>query len=81
MERNVLDGVGRGGRLQEQFEGPCLRSVGVVRSRVRRGKSDRDGRNVRDGVGRGRRLPERFEGPPVEVEVEVEGALRKDGPR
>ena len=51
------------------------------RPRVRCRKTDRDGRNVRDGVGRGRRLPERFEGPPVEVEVEVEGALRKDGPR
>ena len=49
------------------------------RSRVRCGKTDRDGRNVRDGVGRGGRLHERSEGPPVEVEVV--GSPRKDGPR
>ena len=49
------------------------------RPRVRCGKTDRDGRNVRDGVGRDVRLHERFAGPPVKVEVE--GALRKDGPR
>ena len=50
-----------------------------MKSRVRCGKTDRDGRNVRDGVGRGGRLHERSEGPPVEVEVE--GAPQKYGPR